>query len=71
MNLQGAEASNLYHTHVLRHRDDVVAKNGAGLFVNSGNPIYYTAKGTSDDVAKDVQVTLSLCCCYFFFRLQP
>jgi hypothetical protein len=56
MNLQGAEASNLYHSHVLRHRDELVAKTGAGLFVNGGNPIYYTAKGTSDDVAKDVQV---------------
>ncbi len=56
MNLQGAEASNLYHSHTLRHRDELVGKTGAGLFVNGGNPIYYTAKGTSDDVAKDVQV---------------
>ncbi len=57
MNLQGTVVSNLYHMQPLRNRDEVVAKTGAGLFVNGGNPIYYTSKGTSDNVAKDVQVS--------------
>lgn len=56
MGLGGSPAQSLYSGYVLRHRDEVVAKTGAGLFVNGGNPIYYTAKGNAEDVASGVQV---------------
>jgi hypothetical protein len=56
MGLAGRKVDSLYGGYVVRHRDEVVSKTGAGLFVNGGNPIYYTAKGTTDDVAKEVQV---------------
>ena len=56
MGLAGRKATSLYGGSVVRHRDAIVSKTGAGLFLNGGNPIYYTAKGTSDDVASEVQV---------------
>ena len=56
MGLTGRKAGSLYSGYVVRHRDEIVSKTGAGLFVNGGNPIYYTAKGTTDDVASEVQV---------------
>ena len=56
MGLAGRKADSLYGGYVVRHRDAIVSKTGAGLFLNGGNPIYYTAKGTSDDVAGEVQV---------------
>ncbi len=56
MGLAGRKVDSLYSGYVVRHRDELVSKTGAGLFVNGGNPIYYTAKGTTDDVAKEVQV---------------
>ena len=60
MNLQGKDVSSLYSSHVLRHRLDgsPVASAGAGLFWHGGNPIYYTAKGTEDDVAAQVHAVL-------------
>lgn len=56
MGLQGKSVQSLYGDAVVRHRDDIVAKTGAGLFWHGGNPIYYTAKGTEDDVTSQVQV---------------
>jgi hypothetical protein len=43
---------------VLRHRDKIVAQAGAGLFVHGGNPLYYTYKGTPEDVADEVQAVM-------------
>ena len=60
MNLQGAGVKSLYDGHVLRHRDEIISKTGAGLFINGGNPIYYTSKGTTEDVAQEIQVNGSL-----------
>jgi hypothetical protein len=58
MNLQGSVATTLYSGHEVRHRDEIVSKTGAGLFVNGGNPIYYTSKGNADDVSRKVQAVL-------------
>lgn len=44
--------------NVLVHRDNKVATVGAGLFVNGGNPVYYTSKGNAQDVANQVQAVL-------------
>ena len=58
MDLQGQSVSSLYSGQVLRHRDDVVSKAGAGLFVRGGNPIYYTSKGNAEDLARQVHAVL-------------
>lgn len=59
MGLAGDKAASLYAGYVLRHRDTIVARaEGAGLFVYGGNPVYYTAKGTEDDVRRHVQAVL-------------
>lgn len=36
MNLQGADVPTLYSGQILRHRDELVARVGAGLFVHGG-----------------------------------
>ena len=56
------QVDSLYGGYVVRHRDEIVSKTGAGLFLHGGNPIYYTAKGTSDDVASEIQVYMQLLC---------
>ena len=56
--LGGRKASSLYANYVLRHRDELVSKVGAGLFLHGGNPIYHMAKGTADDVANEVHAVL-------------
>jgi hypothetical protein len=58
MNLQGQSVPTLYGGNVLVHRDEVVSRQGAGLFVQGGNPIYYTSKGNSEDVARQVQAVM-------------
>lgn len=58
MGLQGVETRSLYASQVLRHRTDQIARFGAGLFVHGGNPLYYTSKGTSDDVAGQLHSVL-------------
>jgi hypothetical protein len=58
MNLEGRGVSGLYSESVLLHRDEVVSSQGAGLFIHGGNPIYYTSKGNSDDVARQVQAVM-------------
>ena len=60
MGLAGRRADSLYAAagYVIRHRDELVARVSAGLFVFGGNPVYYTAKGTSEDVMKEVQAVL-------------
>ena len=50
--------ASLYSGHVIRHQDEIVSKYSAGLFVMGGNPIYYTAKGSSEDVAKEMHAVL-------------
>jgi hypothetical protein len=58
MNLQGQPVQSLYAGNVLVHRDQVVSAQGAGLFIQGGNPIYYTSKGTAEDVARQVQAVM-------------
>lgn len=58
LGLEGAGVASLYREHAVRHRDEIVAKLGAGLFVHGGNPIYYTSKGTPDDVANGMHAVL-------------
>jgi len=58
MNLQGQGVQTLYGGNVLVHRDEVVSRQGAGLFIQGGNPIYYTSKGNAEDVARQVQAVL-------------
>jgi hypothetical protein len=56
--LQGRPVRSLYGHQVLRHRDKIVAQAWAGLFVHGGNPLYYTYKGTPEDVADEVQAVM-------------
>lgn len=58
MALEGQSVPNLYASSILRHRDDIVESAGAGLFFKGGNPVYYTAKGSSEDVASQVHSVL-------------
>jgi hypothetical protein len=58
MGLQGTSAASLYRDYVVRHRDEAVARAGAGVFLFGGNSVYYTAKGTADDVARQVHAVL-------------
>lgn len=59
LGLKGAQHADLYAEAPLRYRDTIVAaQQGAGLFVRGGNPLYYTMKGTSEDVAKEVHSVL-------------
>ena len=58
LGLQGLPLDSLYAGQVLRYKDELVAKTGAGLFWQGGNPIYYTAKGTSEEVARNVHAVL-------------
>lgn len=58
LGLEGIAVPSLYREHAVRHRDAVVAKLGAGLFVHGGNPIYYTAKGTPEDLANSMHAVL-------------
>ena len=60
MNLQGKDVPTLYAGQVLRHRDKLVARVGAGLFVHGGNPVYFTSKGSSDDVSNAVHSVLKV-----------
>lgn len=57
-NLKGRDVGTLYTDQVLRHSNELVSRTGAGLFVHGGNPIYYTAKGTSEDIAAQVHSVL-------------
>lgn len=71
MGLQGRPVNTLYGETVVRHRDEVVARTGAGLFWHGGNPIYYTAKGMAEDVARDVQVrgvNSGQCTCFYYLN---
>jgi hypothetical protein len=56
--LQGRPVGSLYGEYVLRHSDKTVAQAGAGLFFQGGNPLYYTYKGSTQDVADEVQAVL-------------
>lgn len=59
LGLKGSDHGDLYVEAPLRYRDSVVAaQEGVGLFVRWGNPLYYTMKGTADDVAKAVHSVL-------------
>lgn len=54
LGMRGAKHADLYVEAQVRYRGDstVSRKEGAGLFTHGGNPLYYTMKGTSEDVAK-------------------
>jgi hypothetical protein len=58
MDLQGASVQSLYREHPVRHSDEMVAKLGAGLFMHGGNPVYYTAKGTQQDMINAMHAVL-------------
>lgn len=53
----GSEHADLYVDASFKYMDKaaaLLAKDGAGLFVRGGNPIYYTMKGSADDVSSKV-----------------
>lgn len=56
LGMKGSEHADLYVDASLKYLDGaaVLAKEGAGLFMHGGNPVYYTMKGSSDDVARFV-----------------
>ena len=58
LGLQGSWQEDLYRDSPVLFMNEVVAKAGAGLFLQGGNPLYYTAKGTSEDLAKQVHAVL-------------
>jgi hypothetical protein len=58
MGLRGSSHKDLYADAEILHRDEIVASTGAGLFWRGGNPIYYTAKGSPEDLAKKIHSVL-------------
>lgn len=60
LGMHGSEHADLYVDSSLSHMDNaaVLAKEGAGLFMHGGNPVYYTMKGSAYDVAKGIHSIL-------------
>ncbi len=59
LGMKGSKHPDLYTESSVKYRDSIVSSlKGAGLFLNGGNPIYYTMKGTSEEVAKEVHSVL-------------
>ena len=54
LGLLGSRHKDLYQDAETIYRDSIVAEAGAGLFLNGGNPLYYTAKGTREEIANRV-----------------
>lgn len=61
--LNGSAAKDLYNAGldmVLSLRSQSLAHAGAGLFYRGGNPVYYTSKGSQEDVAAQVHAALNV-----------
>ncbi len=58
MGFQGSSHPDLYQDSTLLYRDKIVAETGAGLFLRGGNPIYYTAKGTVEELKNQLVHTI-------------
>lgn len=61
LNMQGSEHADLYVDATLKYMSEAastLAKEGAGLFMHGGNPIYYTMKASPQDVADKVHSIL-------------
>ena len=57
LGMKGGRHTNLYTDAPLKPAF-VIPSQGAGLFVHGGNPLYYTMKGTSEEVASRVHSIL-------------
>lgn len=53
LGLSGSTQKSLYTDAEIVYRDSIVASAGAGLFLQGGNPIYYTFKGSADELANE------------------
>lgn len=62
LGMQGSEHADLYVDANFKYREDAAASSmamqGAGLFVRGGNPIYYTMKGSANDISQKLHSIL-------------
>lgn len=58
MGYEGSSHSDLYQDATPLFRDSIIAETGSGLFIKGGNPIYYTAKGTVEELKNELMHTI-------------
>lgn len=58
LGLRGSEQPDLYVDSQFSYMNELVATTGTGLFMHGGNPIYYTAKGTEEQIASQMHAIL-------------
>lgn len=58
LGLPGIPHKDLYSDTEMMFLNEAVAQAGAGLFIKGGNPLYYTAKGTQEELARQIHAVL-------------